>query len=259
VNTSIQSRRSFARSSAFTLIELLVVIAIIAILAALLLPALASAKEKAKRAACLNNLRQIAIGMTIYAGDNEDRVVSARFGNVTWALNPPEASAASQLGLTVASNLNSTIWNCPGRPHKYPVYDDANQQWVIGYQYLGGLTNWANPTGLYPSHSPTKLGLSRPHWTLAADMVAKIGEWGGNEFGFFDGVPQHRSGSSPLPRMGNQVFADGSACGIKCEKMYFLHSWKPSWSDNRQAFFYQDDSDFDDKLRGNLKYLSFRP
>lgn len=64
--------RPFSSRHAFTLIELLVVIAIIAVVAAILFPVFARAREKAKAAACVSNLKQIGMALTLYADDHDD-------------------------------------------------------------------------------------------------------------------------------------------------------------------------------------------
>ena len=105
----------------FTLIELLVVIAIIAILAALLLPALARARQKGQRAVCLSNLKQIGLAFEMYLNDNNDRFPDRRDLKsrlpgcyhpwTTWPPSDPRAGWAAPV--LQSENPNFTIWSCP--------------------------------------------------------------------------------------------------------------------------------------------------
>lgn len=252
-----------ARAGAFTLIELLVVIAIIAILAALLLPALSKAKERGRRIACLNNQRQVVIGSIMYAGDNDEKLIPAIGNRAQLALTSPDAASWRSLGLAVKTNTAS-IWTCPGRP-TFPQFEPAGvgnviDQWVLGFQYFGGITTWYNP--LLPdgveSRSPVKLSSSKPAWVLTADSVMKIdGAWGAGRDTAFKDMPQHRSGQGLIPAGGNEALIDGSASFIKADKMAYLHSWDTSGA--RIAYFYQDPTDFPDALKNVLSKLKFRP
>src|SRR5690348_6988073 len=90
------------RFDGFTLIELLVVIAIIAILAALLLPALAKAKEKSKQISCLNNLKQMGVGQQMFADDSDS-------GN--HFITTPYAPKGSLTGNLVQADLGQSALN----------------------------------------------------------------------------------------------------------------------------------------------------
>src|SRR5687767_6233648 len=140
--------------SAFTLVELLVVLAVIAILASLLLPALIGGKERAKRAACKNSIRQFAIAAHLYANDHEDRLPSGA-SNKPGDDHLPVISTATSNAIVENCGGSDRIVHCPSygdwfiRQQAERPFEEQEYGYVIGYNYHGGHTNapWPAASG----------------------------------------------------------------------------------------------------------------
>ncbi|MGA2246048.1 MAG: prepilin-type N-terminal cleavage/methylation domain-containing protein [Verrucomicrobiota bacterium] len=157
-------------TGAFTLIELLVVIAIIAILAALLLPALAGAKQRGYRAVDLNNLKQLGIAMNLTASDNNDVMPWDNWASGELGANPPQgwlytkdptASGPAQFKAPTGSFwqalANQKMFFCPSDDTNSPLFKLRPQQ-ISSYVMNGAVCGYdrdINPPGKLAQISPS--------------------------------------------------------------------------------------------------------
>ena len=213
------------RGRAFTLIELLVVIAIIAILAALLLPALSGAKNKGKATQCINNLREIGVGLRLWANDNNEKFpwsVAAVDGGSGWLVDPMPDDWADNFRAASNELVTPRILVCPAHTTKSAPPGTPLTKPGSGKKAAGAAapirTGWAALDGY--KHISYFLGLdaqeSKPQTILAGDSGVSSG-FGSEDFIFtgtsgssidiaFDST-MHTAGSSGY---GHIVLSDAS-------------------------------------------------
>jgi prepilin-type N-terminal cleavage/methylation domain-containing protein len=210
------------RAGGFTLIELLTVIAIIAILASMILTSLVTAKERAKRISCLNNLHQLTLAAHFYADDYEQKLP----GGVTdsGAEYPPIIPTNTWKWLTHYVGSPRVV-GCPGLPKPFQLggYKYEDYGYVIGFIYLAGHTKlrdagllatrgWQSPLRIDEDSSLplfTELNVWSPS---GGQTVAPHGPNGAIVFGGDATNPSERGSTSKSIGAvgGNLSYLDGS-------------------------------------------------